>query len=63
MKEMPRSRVRQLGQKYLGHASKALFMDGAAFKEQGWEREYQLAKEIHDLSYKLGKALEERSGK
>lgn len=60
MIKITKSRLEQLSRKYLGRAGNTKFADGTMFHAAGMEREAALADQIHDLSYKLGRALEER---
>lgn len=62
-KALTKTRLRQLSQKYYGRAGNTLYGDGIMFKEAGMGREAQIAKEIHDLSYRLATLLEERAEK
>lgn len=61
--KLANAKILQLSRKYFSRAGNAQFIDGIMFRAAGMDCEADLAKQIHDLSYRLATALEKRATK
>jgi hypothetical protein len=61
MVKLAKGALLAMSRKYFGHAGAAQFVDAPKLRAAGMDREADLCKQIHDLSYKLASALEDRA--